>query len=52
VSAIGNNESIALRRLLLRDNYISGQAGEVIVDALYRNQTLTVADFRGNIISP
>ncbi len=48
VSAIGNNEGIVMRRLMLRDNFISGQAGEVIVDALYRNQTLTVADFRGN----
>jgi hypothetical protein len=32
----------------MRDNYISGPAGVLIFDALKRNTTLTIADFRGN----
>ena len=31
VSAIGNNDSIALRKLRLRDNYISGTAGRALL---------------------
>lgn len=67
VASIGDNGKTGLRRIVLRDNYISANAGgslktkfavgvnyspslagELLVDALYRNQTLTVADFRGN----
>ena len=48
VSAIANNQACSLRTLRLRDNHISGLSGELILDALYRNITLTTVDFRGN----
>lgn len=48
MSAIGNNESISLNTVKLRDNFISGHAGELLLDALHRNKSLTIADFRGN----
>ena len=71
VSAVSSNDRIALRKLLLRDNYISSKAGtspiqchlalarespaflagDLIVDALYRNQSLTIADFLGSSVS-
>lgn len=50
VTAVGHNERAALRKLRLRDNYISAGAGELMADALYRNKSLTVADLRGNQI--
>lgn len=73
MASIGDNGKIGIRKLMLRDNHISANAGqalcvltallhlpccvllfvvapagELVVDALYRNQTITVADFRGN----
>lgn len=44
----GDSYSIPLSRIRFRDNYISGAAGDTIVDALYRNTNITQADFRGN----
>lgn len=48
VTAVSNNKRIALRKLLLRDNFISSQSGELIVDAFNRNTSLTHVDLRGN----
>jgi len=50
VSAIGNNPHCVIRKLRVRDNYITADAGDAIVDGLFRNTSLTVADFRGNQI--
>lgn len=47
-TALGSNEASALRVLRLRDNYISSSAGQIIVDELRANRSITSADFRGN----
>jgi Ran GTPase-activating protein (RanGAP) involved in mRNA processing and transport len=49
-SAIAHNPNTVMRKIRLRDNYISGQAGDVFTEALQRNRTITIADVRGNQI--
>jgi len=39
VAAIGNNDHTVLRKLKMRDNYISANAGDIVVDALGRNRS-------------
>lgn len=49
VSAVSiAGETSVLRKLRLRENFISSNSGELLVDALYRNKSITVADLRGN----
>jgi hypothetical protein len=50
VAAMGSNHRTSVRRLRVRDNYISAQCGEAIVDFLYHNQSLIGCDFKGNQI--
>ncbi|SPR00927.1 Leucine-rich repeat-containing protein [Plasmodiophora brassicae] len=47
-TAIGANADCALRVLRLRDNYISSSAGQIVLDELQGNTTITTAELRGN----
>jgi len=50
LGSVAANVATSLRTLILKDNFISANAGEAIVDALQRNQTLTNVDLRGSQI--
>ncbi len=50
VNSLGSAPKASLRRLRVRDNYVSAACGERVVDGLYHNRSLISCELSGNQI--